>query len=103
MCVARVLELPDEFAQTTTVAIRREGNELSALGLPIVECVGESAHLSVVLSNTNFIRSSDRRRADASNKHYLFSIAGSLTNTAASHIGVPLATRLNAGLCSSAL
>jgi hypothetical protein len=77
MCVARVLELPDEFAQTTTVAIRREGNEFSALGLPIVECVGESAHLSVVLSNTNFIRSSDRRRADASNEHYLLSIAGS--------------------------
>jgi hypothetical protein len=67
MCVAWVLELPDEFAQTTTVAIRREGKEFSALGLPIVKCVGESAYLSVVLSNTNLIRSSDRRRADASN------------------------------------
>jgi hypothetical protein len=42
--VAWVLELPDEFAQTTTVAIRREGKEFSALGLPIVKCVGESAY-----------------------------------------------------------
>jgi hypothetical protein len=65
--VAWVLELPDEFAQTTTVAIRREGKEFSALGLPIVKCVGESAYLSVVLSYTNVIRSSDRRRADERN------------------------------------
>lgn len=49
MCVASVLKLPDEFAQTTTVAIRREGKELSALGLPILKCVSESAYTSVVL------------------------------------------------------
>ena len=51
--MAWVLELPDEFAQTTTVAIRREGKGFSALGLPIVKCVGGSAYLSMVLSNTN--------------------------------------------------
>ena len=44
MCVAWVLRLPGEFAQTTTVAIRRDGEELPTLGLPIASCVGKSAN-----------------------------------------------------------
>jgi hypothetical protein len=40
MCIAWVLKLPQEFVQTTTVAIRRDDQELSTLGLPIVTCVG---------------------------------------------------------------
>jgi hypothetical protein len=41
MCIAWVLRLPQEFLQTTTVAIRRDDQELPTLGLPIVICVGE--------------------------------------------------------------
>lgn len=41
MCIAWVLRLPQEFAQTTTVAIRRDDQELPTLGLPITICVGE--------------------------------------------------------------
>jgi hypothetical protein len=40
MCVAWVLRLPQEFVQTTTVAIRRDDQELPTLGLPITICVG---------------------------------------------------------------
>ena len=40
MCVAWVLRLPQEFVQTTTVAVRRDDRELSTLGLPITICVG---------------------------------------------------------------
>lgn len=40
MCIAWVLRLPQEFVQTTTVAIRRDDQELPTLGLPIVICVG---------------------------------------------------------------
>jgi hypothetical protein len=40
MCTAWVLKLPQEFAQTTTVAIRRDDQELPTLGLPIAVCVG---------------------------------------------------------------
>jgi hypothetical protein len=41
MCIAWVLKLPQEFAQTTTVAIRRDEQELPTLGLPIVTCISE--------------------------------------------------------------
>lgn len=41
MCIAWVLKLPKEFKQTTTVAIRRDEQELPTLGLPITTCVGE--------------------------------------------------------------
>ena len=44
MCVAWVLKLPEEFTQTTAVAIRREDQELSTLGLPLMSCVGELQH-----------------------------------------------------------
>jgi hypothetical protein len=40
MCIAWVLKLPQEFVQATTVAIRRDDQELSTLGLPIMICVG---------------------------------------------------------------
>lgn len=40
MCIAWVLGLPQEFEQTTTVAMRREDQELPTLGLPITICVG---------------------------------------------------------------
>jgi hypothetical protein len=40
MCIAWVLKLPQEFVQTTTVAIRRDDQELSTLGLPIMTCIG---------------------------------------------------------------
>jgi hypothetical protein len=40
MCIAWVLKLPQEFVQATTVAIRRDDQELSTLGLPIIICVG---------------------------------------------------------------
>jgi hypothetical protein len=40
MCIAWVLRLPHEFAQTTTVAIRRDDQHLPTLGLPITICVG---------------------------------------------------------------
>ncbi|KAH7066495.1 hypothetical protein FB567DRAFT_574280 [Paraphoma chrysanthemicola] len=39
MCIAWVLKLPQEFEQTTTVAMRREDQELPSLGLPITICV----------------------------------------------------------------
>jgi hypothetical protein len=41
MCIAWVLKLPEEFVQTTTVAIRREDQEMPTLGLPIAICVGK--------------------------------------------------------------
>jgi hypothetical protein len=40
MCIAWVLKLPQELVQATTVAIRRDDQELSTLGLPIMICVG---------------------------------------------------------------
>ncbi|KAF2865654.1 hypothetical protein BDV95DRAFT_530978 [Massariosphaeria phaeospora] len=39
MCIAWVLRLPQEFVQTTTVAIRRDEQGLPTLGLPITICV----------------------------------------------------------------
>ncbi|KAH7070002.1 hypothetical protein BKA63DRAFT_421441 [Paraphoma chrysanthemicola] len=39
MCIAWVLKLPQEFEQTTTVAMRRDDQELPSLGLPITICV----------------------------------------------------------------
>jgi hypothetical protein len=53
MCIAWVLRLPDAFVQTTTVAIRREGEELPDLGLPIVSCVGKSAESNEVTYETD--------------------------------------------------
>ncbi|PVH96337.1 hypothetical protein DM02DRAFT_674890 [Periconia macrospinosa] len=42
MCIAWVLRLPYEFTQTTNIAImRREGQELSALGLPLTRCISK--------------------------------------------------------------
>lgn len=49
MCIAWVLQLGDEFLQTTTVAIRRENEDLPTLGLPIVPCVSKSVFLSEVI------------------------------------------------------
>lgn len=40
MCIAWVFRLPQEFVQSTTVAIRRNDQELPTLGLPITICVG---------------------------------------------------------------
>jgi len=48
MCIAWVLRLPQEFAQTTAVAIKRsKQEELSTLGLPITGFVGRSASRNV--------------------------------------------------------
>ncbi|KAH8730304.1 hypothetical protein GQ44DRAFT_701142 [Phaeosphaeriaceae sp. PMI808] len=39
MCIAWVLRLPHEFVQATTVAVRRDSDNLSTLGLPVNICV----------------------------------------------------------------
>jgi hypothetical protein len=42
MCIAWVLRMPDEFTQTTAIALRQVDQELLTLGLPITGCVGKS-------------------------------------------------------------
>lgn len=47
MCIAWALKLPEEFAQTTAIAIKQsQQEELSTLGLPIISFVGRWSHLS---------------------------------------------------------
>ncbi|KAJ4290871.1 hypothetical protein N0V90_010067 [Kalmusia sp. IMI 367209] len=48
MCIAWVFRLGHEFAQTTTVALRRHDQDLPTLGLPIIVCVGGLANSAFV-------------------------------------------------------
>jgi hypothetical protein len=46
MCIAWVLRMPNEFTQTTAIAVRQVERELLTLGLPITACVGKSGSKS---------------------------------------------------------
>jgi hypothetical protein len=46
MCISWVLRMPDEFTQTTAIALRQIDRGLLTLGLPITSCVGTAGSKS---------------------------------------------------------
>jgi hypothetical protein len=77
MCIAWILKLPEEFAQTTAIAIRQSRQEgLWTLGLPITGFVGRSA-LNRCYRLANLLYRSDRSSPHQSNRHSCLTTARS--------------------------
>lgn len=97
MCIAWVLRLPDEFLETTTVAFRRDSEDLPTLGLPIMTCVSKSAKrlslLARLISAQLESKTLGPKRSAVSSR----SCKNLCRNTVVNCISVQMATRSSAG------